>query len=133
MAKTGQKGVPAIGGSSLLVIFAVLCLSVFAMLSVSTVLADGRLAEKTEDFVSGYYRADCQAEEILAELRVGKIPEGVQQDGERYSYRCPITSSQSLLVEVQVQGEDYEILRWQSVFTEEWKADQFIQVWDGRE
>lgn len=32
---------PAVGGSSLLVIFAVLCLTVFAMLSLSTVQANG--------------------------------------------------------------------------------------------
>ena len=35
---------PAVGGSSLLVIFAVLCLTVFALLTLSTAAADSRLS-----------------------------------------------------------------------------------------
>ena len=41
---------PAIGGSSLLVIFAVLCLTVFALLSLSTVQADNRLSDASAGF-----------------------------------------------------------------------------------
>ena len=44
---------PMVGGSSLLVIFAVLCLTVFALLGFSTVQADGRLADSTVQAVSG--------------------------------------------------------------------------------
>ena len=53
---------PAVGVSSLLVIFAVLCLTVFALLSISTVRADGRLGDKVQTAVIGYYEADFQAE-----------------------------------------------------------------------
>ena len=45
---------PALGGSSLLVVFAVLCLTVFALLSLSTVRADGRLGDAAADAVAGY-------------------------------------------------------------------------------
>ena len=65
---------PVVGGSSLLVIFAVLCLTVFALLSLSTVRADVRLSEASAQAVSGYYQADCQAEAILARLRSGELP-----------------------------------------------------------
>ena len=44
---------PVVGGSSLLVIFAVLCLTVFALLSLSTVRADVRLSEASAQAVSG--------------------------------------------------------------------------------
>ena len=37
MKKQKKTSLPAIGGSSLLVIFAVLCLTVFALLSLNTV------------------------------------------------------------------------------------------------
>ena len=53
---------PAVGGSSLLVIFAVLCLTVFALLGLSTVQADGRLSGASAEAVSAYYAADCRAE-----------------------------------------------------------------------
>ena len=43
---------PAVGGSSLLVIFAVLCLTVFALLGLSTVRADGRLSDASAKAVS---------------------------------------------------------------------------------
>ena len=36
---------PMVGGSSLLVIFAVLCLTIFTLLTLSTVQADTRLSE----------------------------------------------------------------------------------------
>ena len=60
----------AVGISSLLVIFAVLCLAVFALLSVSTVQAQNRLAESSREAVLGYYRADCEAETVLAALPI---------------------------------------------------------------
>ena len=45
MARKQSFPIPAVGGSSLLVIFAVLCLTVFALLGLSTVQADIRLAD----------------------------------------------------------------------------------------
>ena len=49
--KKERVAVPAIGGSSLLVIFAVLCLTVFALLSLSTVQAGDRLSDASADAV----------------------------------------------------------------------------------
>ena len=72
MAKKERFPPPAVGGSSLLVIFAVLCLTVFALLSLSTVQADGRLSEAAVASVAAYYEADCRAEEILARLHISK-------------------------------------------------------------
>ena len=57
---------PAVGGSSLLVIFVVLCLTIFAVLGLSSVQAEGRLSTASADAVYGYYAADSEAEEILA-------------------------------------------------------------------
>ena len=54
--------------------FAVLCLTVFAVLSLTTVQADARLAEASARAVEEYYAADCAAQEILARLRNGETP-----------------------------------------------------------
>ena len=62
---------PALGGSSLLVVFAVLALTVFALLSLSTVRADVRLGDAAAKAVTDYYAADTRAQEILAQLRNG--------------------------------------------------------------
>ena len=129
---------PAVGGSSLLVIFAVLCLTIFALLSMSTVQADGRLANAANDAITGYYAADTQAEEILARLRNGEVPEGVtlSENGEltAATYVCTISKSQQLAVAVIFHGglgDDYEIRTWQSVSTANWDPDQHLNVWDG--
>lgn len=121
-----------IGGSSLLTIFAVLCLTVFAVLSVATVQADRRLSQRTADAAAQYYAADCRAEELLARLRSGELLEGVRScGGGRYAYDCPISDTQTLAVEVALDGPDYTILRWQAVSTARWQADDSLSVWDG--
>ena len=121
------------GGSSLLVIFAVLCLTVFALLTLSTVQAGIRLSDRSAQAVLDYYRADTQAEEILAQLRRGVVPPGVTADGEHcYSYTCSISDTQALDVRVQVIGAGYTVLRWQAVSTADWVTDDSIAVWDGQ-
>ena len=69
---------PVMGVSSLLIIFSVLCLTVFAILSVSTASAGSRLSEKAAQSVTDYYAADSRAEKTIAALRSGEIPEGVK-------------------------------------------------------
>ena len=116
-------------GSSLLIIFAVLCLTVFALLGLSTVQANRRLSDTSLQAVTDYYAADRQAEEILAQLRTGEMPEGVTQNGDILSYTCPISSTQALIVEV--RSGDWEILRWQAMPTGQWEADESLDLWDG--
>ena len=126
---------PAVGGSSLLVIFAVLCLTVFALLGLSTVQADGRLSGASAEAVSAYYAADCRAEAILARLRAGELLEGVEEtvtpEGRTCAYTCPISDTQTLAVEVRLEGADYTVLRWQAVSAADAEYDGTLAVWDG--
>lgn len=123
---------PAVGGSSLLVIFAVLCLTVFALLGLSGVQAGGRLSDASAQAVSAYYDADCRAEEILTALRQGVVMEGVRREADGiYAYTCPISDTQALEVRVRLDGEDWSVLRWQAVSTAQWEADESLDLWDG--
>lgn len=122
---------PVVGGSSLLVIFAVLCLTVFALLGLSAVQADLRLSEAAVRSVTDYYRADCEAEELFARLRGGELPPEVGRTGDVYSYACPISETQELQVELSHEDGHWTVLRWQAVYTAEWEADQRLNVWDG--
>jgi len=131
MDKKERVSVPAIGGSSLLVIFAVLCLTIFALLCLSTVQANARLSDASAKAVSGYYQADAQAETILAQLRSGQMPAGVTCTDGIYAYSCPISETQALAVEVTLDGSAYTVLRWQAVSTAEWNPDDSLSVWDG--
>jgi len=122
---------PAVGGISLLAAFAVLCLTIFALLSLSTVRANRRLADAAVQSTVDYYAADCEAQAILARLRAGEVPEGVERSGDLYTYVCLVSSTQELEVEVQVQGSDYTVLRWRTVPSGEWTASDGLELWDG--
>ena len=131
MDKRSSRIPTPVGAVSLLVIFAVLCLTVFALLSVSTARAGQRLSDSSAGAVTGFYQADCAAEEMLARLRAGEVPAGVEEQGGVYSYTCPISDTQALAVVVRVDEADYTILRWQAVYTTDWQADDSLPVWDG--
>lgn len=112
-----------------MVIFAILTLTIFALLSMSTVQAHRRLSDNAVNSVSDYYAADCRAEQILAQLRNGETPV-TGRDG-IYNYSVPISDSQVLAVEVSVDGDRYSILRWQAVSSIDWQADESLKVWNG--
>lgn len=141
---------PAIGGTSLLVVFAVLCLTVFALLSLTTVQADVRLADASAKAVEDYYAADCRAQTVLAYLRAGQaVPETISEDltittklteyadrsGDRVNaYAIPISDTRELQVEVRMEADGgYTILRWQAVPTGEWAGNEALDLWDGTE
>ena len=135
---------PAVGGISLLVVFAVLCLTVFALLALTTVQADVRLADSSAQSVAAYYAADCQAQEILARLRAGEVPEGVTISdggfvyddpdmGHLYAdYAVPISETLELQVRIMLAPTwaDYVVEKWQAVPSSEWEGDETIELWD---
>lgn len=106
--------IPAIGGTSLLVIFAVLCLTTFAVLSIATAEADARGARVSAEAVGSFYSADLEAEEIFSRIRAGEMPEGVSLNGNIYSYTCKISETQVLFVEIKAEGDRFTVLRWQA-------------------
>jgi len=71
-----------VGGSSILVIFVLLCLTTFATLSMVSASADYKLTQKTVLAATSYYNADAAAEAILAQID-GVLLEGAKS-GENY-------------------------------------------------
>ena len=130
--KKERIALPAIGGSSLLVIFAVLCLVLLSLLSVSTVLAEKRLAEAAARTTRDWYAADLEAEQIFARLRNGEPVPGVEQRGETYAYSVPISEHQTLLVTLKETDGCWEILSWQAKAHPE-DGETTLPVWQGLE
>jgi len=131
MKKREALSVPAVGGSALLVIFAVLCLTVFALLSLSTIQAEKRLSDKAAQAVVEYYAADLEAESIFARLRAGERIDGVMETGSTYSYSCPVSETQTLSVKLEKQGEIWHVLRWQVVAQMD-EGTENLNLWDGK-
>lgn len=130
--REGKRAPTVVGGISLLVIFAVLCLTVFAVLSLAQGQADRRLAQSSWSAVTGYYRADCQAQEILSRAAGGGAPPGRDGRGGEYVLLClPHLRYPDAAGPGASGGGDYEILGWQAEFTADWQADDDLDLWDG--
>lgn len=132
MKKQSKISIPAVGGVSLLVIFAVLCMTVFALLSLSTAQAEKRAADAAAQAVTQYYAADLQAQEIFARLKTGQSVSGVQEEENRFSYRCVISEHQVLAVELECADGNWRVLRWQVIADAE-TENGTLPVWDGSE
>ena len=131
MKKRRLDGLMIVGGSSLLTVFAALCLTAFALLALSTAQAEKRLSDAAARAAAEYYAADLEAERVFARLRAGEMVPGVSENDGVYGYECRISQSQTLQVEVCRAGEGWQVLRWQNVawFQEE---DETLPVWNGR-
>ena len=133
-----------LGTSSLLLIFVVLSLVSFAVLSLSSALSDKKLTDKTVDKNVSYYSACNEAYEKLADLDKKLIDiYKASSDEAAYLKACedldlemtiPVTEYQGLEVKVipnyPLSNEDtfYSISSWKLIHTSEPKLDFSINV-----
>ena len=132
-----KRGGGVSGAVSLVMIFCVLCLAVFSVLTLATADRERNLAELTAQSA-----ADCQAVRIIAALqegdtapanveiahRISEYPTGPVEEAE---FTVPINDDLVLDVAVRLRGETCEILRWQTLYTGEWEIDESMDIWDG--
>ena len=131
MSRKNTASFVPVGAVSLMTVFGVVCLLVFALLSLSTALADRRLAEGMLINTEQYYEADLQAEEIFARLRAGEEVPGVRQENGIFSYQCPMGENRCLSVELECCREGWQVLRWQTVTLETAAEEKNLNVWAG--
>ena len=132
-----KRGGGVSGAVSLVMIFCVLCLAVFAVLTLSTADREAKLARLTAENAANYYEADRQAVELLAAGR--DIPADVDwampggEEGTLVDLTLPVGEEQSLEVRARLSQDagSWEILRWRSVYSGDWAADETIEIWDG--
>lgn len=149
-----------VGGSSILVIFILLCLTTFATLSMVSAGADLRLTERAVAASRDYYAADAAAEQTLADIDqavrdTNRVPDDsflgrckdniakaapqadIQEQGGdllvRYSQT--INENQELSVALRISGDgESRCTRemWQVVSTGEWAPQsEGFDLWDG--
>ena len=133
-----------IGSASMVLVFAVLCLTVFTLISYTAAGNDKALADVETGLVKNYYEADTLAECILAELLAADTPgpdsiRGVeittQWDlelaAETAEFSCFVSEKKELYVKVAFYGDSYDILSWRMRNIEEWLIDDDLPVWPG--
>ncbi|WP_409968078.1 hypothetical protein RFF05_16335 [Bengtsoniella intestinalis] len=141
MNKSTTKGMN-VGSASLVLVFSVLCLTIFAVMSVVTAQNAWTLAEKSAQSITDYYAADTVAVDIfdtvVATYDGGFVlPEDCSAtveeiDGQTYlNYYVPIDDRQALWVQVYATQTAVEVSHWQVEETVVWTADQSLNVWGG--
>ena len=122
------------GAVSLVMIFCVLCLAVFSVLTLATADRESKLSEMAARSAAEYYRADYEATVIAAALKNGSpLPADVEiiWDGDTASFRLSVGDRLGLDVAIAVHGGECEILRWQTAYTGGWEPDGYLNLWDG--
>lgn len=135
-----------IGSASIVVVFCVLCLTIFAVLSLITANSEAKLADKAAAAVSSYYAADYACSEKACAI-ADAAKQGLAEDqalelgAEVYygdggallvCYSEEISPTQELCVTLSVENEELRILQWQARDTNAWLADESLAVWDGQ-
>lgn len=127
-----------VGGASIVMVFSVLCLTIFAILSLVTARHALTLSTRAAGAVTDYYAADSLAVEIYDVLRASDaVPESVldikvrSQGEDCMVYTVPIDGNQELCVLLRREAEGLRILEWSVHSTGEWNPDDRILVWDG--
>lgn len=139
-----------IGGSSLIMVFSVLCLTIFAVLTFLTANSEYKLANKSAQIIKNYYYADTLAVEKEAEIRMiidrcDSIPEiadevmfsglGVMAEEEdggcRFTYAQMSDSNQEIQVQLFYDGTELKTEKWMLVNMGEWGTDSGQEIWEG--
>lgn len=118
----------SIGSASIIMVFAVLALTVFAVLSFVTANNEKKLAEKAKDAAVSYYDADSRA----ARKVNGFISDGYLPDfAETYSFTEDIDGKQELCVTLYDTGSGIAIHEWLVAPAGEWTPDEHLNVFTG--
>lgn len=133
------------GMASIVLIFAVLCLTVFSTLSYMTAYREQQLTEKMIAATERYYEADWCAEEYyeqiensllagMSPVEIANAQENLRWDeSERiFAYEVAIDDNQELQVKLMLLDNNrLRVSGWKTVATGQWEYNTDIRVWDG--
>jgi hypothetical protein len=126
-----------IGSASIVMLFAVLCLTVLAALSLLSANSQYALSERSADAVKAYYKADMAAAVIYERVKGGDLT-GVEAEessgpgiAAAYSYTVEVDARQSLFVRLEDSGEGLRVTVWKLLETGDWTPDDTLDVFLG--
>jgi hypothetical protein len=146
-----KKGIGS-GSASIILVFAVLCLTIFAVISFVSALSNNALVKVEANMVRSYYEADVLAEYIFAEIlnldEGESIPDtirgveinsgcdceldlqmilfgygcGCDSEGENISFSLEISDKIELRVVIAVNENEMDIIAWRMRDVGEWES-----------
>jgi len=138
-----KNGGIGVGSASIVLVFAVLCLTVFSIITFLIAGNGKALVDAEAKLVVGYYKADTIAENVVAEIiGADTIPDNVlgiditsdwnfESGAETAHFTCPISELKELYVCIAKNGNSYDILSWQMLDIGQWEFDDSLNVWQG--
>ncbi len=142
-----------IGYTSIMIIFALVCLVIFAVLSLKAAASDEALNKRSGEYLREYYNADSIAKQELSDLdelaftaasseffaeTFRNLAEDkgysvrMAREGCAVDYSVPINERQEIAVSVTFKASgEYEITLWKSG-TISSEKDDHLNVWDGK-
>lgn len=127
-----------VGTSSILMIFAILCLTTLGVLAFASGRADLALTERRTRHVETYYQASTEAQEVLQAIdalllsyegraALGDVAYVTAYDADELTIRVPVGDSQTLCMQLALHAPNaaarYTITRYEVVFTGEWSNE----------
>lgn len=115
------------GISSIILIFLILCLSVFSLLSISDAKSALSFAERHAESVRSYYRADAAGQAFIRDCRKSGWKSDAASD--TIIHEIPMESGQVLYIELSADGNS--ILSYYVYNSSDYVIDSHIPVWTG--
>jgi len=139
MSKSGV----GVGSASIVLVFAVLCLTIFSLITYVVAGNEKTLVDRKVQLVVNYYDADALAEHILLDLlSADMIPSSIRGVDintrwdeslgiETVYFFCHISDIKTLYVNLALRDDSFDILSWRMYDTDDWVFDNSINVWSG--
>lgn len=139
-----QHGI-GVGSACILLVFIVLALTVFSVLTLVTAQNELSVAEKSAELSAAYYTAERTAvikandikkaatsSETDIQAAVETLGATVYEDdfGYTFSFSEEIDSNRVLSVEMRFENDEMKILTWKAS-GQEFEYDDSVDVWDG--
>ena len=128
-----------VGISLVILIFMNICLAAFAVLSLENAVSDYSLSKKTAVHTTQYYKAVNKVQEQLAkknqELRGEASQKAIQKKAIQKEIKLTesVSKSQQLVVTLRLDDTqkypEYYIEKWQLCSSEDWQADDSLDVY----
>lgn len=157
MAGQTSKHKVNIGLTSLILIFIILCLATFSLLSLSSARGDQSLANRSAQAVTEYYRADTEGEKWLKQadaILQKEAVTGIVSQEEIQAFAKKVASQlgcnvdektgyvntdismergQALHIDLALTGDEsrYEVKSWYVYDSGNYEIDDSMPVWDG--
>ncbi len=148
MAEKRHKKTAGIGGALILIIFNVLTITVFSVLTLVSSQNELSMVNRSVEAATTYYNAEKEAAVKFSKIKTAlsnvtdneeivKITSeiganaNIMIDGVEISFKISIDENRSLLTVVNINDNNFEISSQKIVSENEFIIDDFIDVWDG--